>query len=444
VPLRLLFALALAVRVALLLQHPGIYGDDSAARLAYADRLVLAYQLPLPQLLVVVMRWLAPHPAWTQLVFAAIGAGVAPLLAAVVTRLESPLAGRVAGALAAVHPAFVYYSLVPYQEAPMLVLLLAAVLALLHARDGVAAPCVGLACLCRYEAWIAAALLVAWRRSRASALFTIVPIAWVVFWRGLSPGGTYVLDLDPHAGRLHRLGFLLAKTADYAGALLLVLGAVGGAWVLWRGDRRWRAAAAFAAVFVAAVVVAGHEFPPGSGRVSERLVHLPALATCAGAGVVLARLSPRRPWLAAAITAILAVDGSRRARALVAAAHDAPDVRLAQSVAAFVERRLGAGAHVAVDAPAVAAADVEAYVRKVQAAGGDAARARATARELSRLPPDAVRVAAQLARPPGTVVPIGEEAALLAVFDGAPRAGRPVAEFHAGSRRAVVYWAEER
>jgi hypothetical protein len=142
-----------------------------------------------------------------------------------------------------------------------------------------------------------------------------------------------------------------------------------------------------------------------------------------------------------AITAALSAYGARRAGALVAAAQDAPDVRLAQAVASFVEGELGAGGRVAVEAPAVSQGDVEAYVQKVAAAGGDVARARTLAYELSRLPPDAVRLAARLARPPGTVVPAGEPAAIRVVFDG-PDPGadtRAVARFQAGRRRADVY-----
>ena len=56
----------------------------------------------------------------------------------------------------ALHPLLVYYSLVPYQEGPTLLFLLLGAGALLAGRDGRAGFFLGLACLCRYEAWIAA------------------------------------------------------------------------------------------------------------------------------------------------------------------------------------------------------------------------------------------------------------------------------------------------
>jgi hypothetical protein len=126
-------------------------------------------------------------------------------------------------------------------------------------------------------------------------------------------------------------------------------------------------------------------------------------------------------------------------------AHAAPDLELARAVAAFADRHLGANGRLAIAAPAVPPAAIDDYVRKVEAGGGDVERARATARALSRLPPDAVRVAAHLARPAGTVVPAGEPAALVVVFDddGAP-AGTVASSFEAGGRRAIVYYSDAR
>src|SRR5204862_5539250 len=121
----------------------------SVARLAHSDTLVLAYQLPLPQALVVAARALDPDPRWTRALFAAIGAGVAAALTAVVWRLSGPAAGLAAGALAGAHPMLVYYSIVPYQEGPMLLLLLLGAEALLSGGDVRAGLALGLAALCR-------------------------------------------------------------------------------------------------------------------------------------------------------------------------------------------------------------------------------------------------------------------------------------------------------
>jgi hypothetical protein len=437
--LALLFLLGMAARLPLLIAYPAVHGEDSAARLAYCDRLVLAYQLPLPQLLVVVMRYLAPHPFWTRLAFVVVGALVAPLLARVVTRLESPAAGLFAGALAAVHPLLVYYSLVPYQEGPMIALLLAGAAALLDGRRGLGGLFFGLASLCRYEAWIAAALVALRRPSlRSVALFGWAPIGWMLLCRGLAPQGTYVMDLDANAGHLQRLPFLTIKLLEYSGAPLIALGAVGAAWVLGRGDRRWRWPAAFVVLVVVAVVLVGHEFPAGTGHVSERIAHLPAIVLCAAAAVVLTRLaadSPAGLRLMAVFVAGVAIAWSHAAWLALERANLDPALRLAVQVAEFADQTLGASGRLAVAAPPVHAASVRAFVDKVGVSGGDVERARRTAVEFSRLTPDGVRIAAQLARPAGTVVAPDVPAALVAVFDDS--ADRPISPGRVAARFAI-------
>jgi hypothetical protein len=57
------------VRWHLILAHPAVHGGDAVARLAHSGTLVLAYQLPLPQLLVFLARAADPDPTWTRLAF---------------------------------------------------------------------------------------------------------------------------------------------------------------------------------------------------------------------------------------------------------------------------------------------------------------------------------------------------------------------------------------
>jgi hypothetical protein len=448
-------ALGLVVRVPLIASFPAVHGGDSVVRLARADTLVLAYQLPLPQLLVMVSRWIHPGPLLARLVFALIGTLVAVALARALEKVAGPDAGRCGGILAALHPLLVYYSLVPYQEGSMLLLLLLGGHALRSAREGRAGLWLGLAAWCRYEAWIACALAAAarWRRPRAALLFVWAPLLWLGAWRGLSPAGTYVLDLDPEGPRLPRLLFVLGKLREYSGDTLLWLALAGVVFVPWRRSRGAARAAAFLLLVVLAVTLAGHEFPPGSGRVSERLAHLPALVACALGGVALGKLAASENEGAlhrlGRITAVAALCGlglswHARTQDLLAAANRDPSLRLAVELTAFLEAHLPPGQRVAVVAPPVAADALDAYVRKVAASGGDTDTARAIARDLSRHAPDADRIAAHLARPPRTVVMAGERAALVVVFDDAPdatrwRRGAFLARFSDGPRSAEIY-----
>jgi hypothetical protein len=448
----LLFALGLAVRLPLLLGAATLHGGDAMARLARSDQILLAYQLPLAQSLVFVARATDPDPRWACLVFVVVGALVPVALAAAVAETAGIAAGRAAGALLAGHALFVHYSIVPYQEGLMVVLLLAGALAMLRKREGAASILIGLACLTRYEAWLAAGLaVVAHRRRplRALALFGWAPLLWMAAWGGLSPAGTYVLDLDPAAVRLTRLWFVLGKLREYSGDLLVALGLVGALVAARRRDPRWGWAAAFVVLFLGPILLAG-EFPPGSGRVSERLAHVPAAALCALAGLALGRLAeagPRvaAPALAAALTVAVAVHGTRHARTLVTEAGRDPSLQLAAQTAAFARDHLSRGGRLAVAAPTVSPADLESFVHKVETSGGDVARARAVAQELSRHSPDVDRIAAHLPRPPGTVVGVGTgPAELVAVYDDAPgadawRHGTARARFTSGPRAVTVY-----
>jgi hypothetical protein len=443
------------VRLPLLLGAATLHGGDAMARLARSDQLLLAYQLPLAQALVFAARALDPDPRLACLVFVIVGALVPVALGALVAEVAGAAAGRAAGALLACHALFVHYSIVPYQEGLMLGLLLSGAWALGRGREAAASVLIGLACLTRYEAWLGAGLaglaMLARRRGllRALALFGWAPLLWIALWRGLSPAGTYVLDLDPAALRLTRVWFVLGKLREYSGDVLVALGLAGAAVAAWLRDRRWAWGAAFLVLFLGPILLAG-EFPPGSGRVSERLAHVPAAALCALAGLAVGRLAQARPRPAAAVVAALlaaaaAVHGVRHSRALVAEAGRDPSLRLAAETAAFAHAHLSPAGRLAVAAPMVSPADLESFVRKVEAAGGDVARARQVALELSRHSPDVDRIAAHLARPPGTVVGAGADAPeLLAVYDDAPdaaswRRGTERARFSAGARAVTVY-----
>jgi hypothetical protein len=425
----LLLAIALAVRIPLILLQRAVFGGDSVLRIARSDELLVGYWLPLPQLLVMAARALHPDPLWTRIAFALVGALAAVALARAVAAVHGTLAGLCAGALLALHPLWAYYSLVPYQEGLTLLFLLLGAEALVRGRERMGAVWLGLACLCRYEAWIAAGMAAAvrWRRPARAVAFLAVPLLWTLAHLGLGPRGSYVLDLDPAARSFSRLAFLLLKLREYSGAALLVL-AVAGLWAaLRRRDRRWEWGAAYVAAVVMAAALAGHETPPGSGRISERMAHIPAAALCASAGLALAaaveaaRGRARVPAQAAAAV-LIAVLGWRwhaQLRAQVREAASDPSLRLAVQVAALAERELPAGARLAVFGRPMPAQAVQAYVNKVEASGGDVEAARANAARLSQRSPDVDLVAAQLARPPQAVTASGGAAALLAVFDDA-------------------------
>jgi hypothetical protein len=451
----LLFAIGLLARLPLVFAYPAVHGDDSVLRLARSDELLVGYWLPLPQLVVYVTRALAPDPCWARVAFTLLGALTPVALAELVAATAGLLSARAAGVLAALHPLLVHYSTVPYQEVLALPLLLVAALALLRGRDVRAGLALGCACLSRYEAWIAAglaALVPRGRPLRAAALFGWAPIVWLLVWGGLGPPGSFVLDLDPNAARLPRLAFLAGKLREYGGDLLPALALVGVVVARRRRLASWGWGGAFVLLYLAAQVAVGHEFPPGSGFVSERMAHVPALASCALAGLALGaaqhaceRRGLRVPAAAAAcvLLAWLGTGWQRRNLALAEMANDQPSLRLAYAVARLAHSQLSDAGRLAVAGPPLPVAAIEAYFLKVERAGGDVRRARAIVQAMP--PPDVIRVRAHLPRPPPSVCVVGEAAAeLVAVFDDAPgaerlRAGTLVGRFVHGARGVTVY-----
>jgi hypothetical protein len=454
----ILLGLGLLVRVPLVLAHPAIHGGDSVLRLARSETLILGHWLPLPQLLVFLIRAVAPDPLWTRLAFVLAGSLGGVALAWVVTVTAGAASGRAAGALFLLHPLLVYYSLVPYQEAPMLLLLLAGAAALVHDEDVKGGLALGLACLCRYEAWIAAgmAALVRWRRPlRATLLFGWAPLAWIGAWRGLAPRGSYILDTDLAAVGLGRVSFFFAKLEEYSGDLLLVLALAGALVALRRRPRGWAWGAGFVMVFLAAQLAFGHEHPAGSGRLNERMIHVPAVALCALGGLALGTLSERLAWrglplgavLAALLLAGLGVRWTHRTEALVVEANKEPSLRLAADVARWSDQHLPPRGRLAVAAVAVSPVAIQYYVRKVELAGADVERARVIAAELATHSLDLERIRAQLPRRPSTVVRAGSAPAdIVAVYDDAPdaalfRLGPALARFVEGGRGVSLYRA---
>jgi hypothetical protein len=420
--------------------------------MARADELLLGYQLPLPQALVFLTRHATPAPLSTRLLFASIGALVPLALLAALRPIAGARAAWIAGTLAALHPALVYYSIVPYQESLTIGLLLFGTAALQARRDGLAGLLFSLACLCRYEAWIAVPFAVAPRLRarplRTLALFATVPLLWLLLWRGTSPAGTYVLDLDPFAPRLPRVFFLFSKLREYSGAVVLVLATVGAILAARARLARLGWALAVLAAIGITVIAAGHEFPPGSGQMSERLIHFPAVAACALAGIALAALweTPRLGSFGRLAAGLLlawqAQAWVRQSHVLIREANRDPSLRIAFQVAEWAGRELAPGERLTVVAPPVPQAAIDDYVRKVGLAGGDEARAREIAAGLAGHSPDADRVAANLARRPGTVSEETDAPGLLVVFDdrSVGRAlGTPVATWVAGPRSAKAY-----
>lgn len=291
------FLLGLLVRVALIHFQPAIYGGDPLVRIMNADRVVLAYQLPLLQLLIYLVNLISRDPQWIRHLMGALGAMAGAAFYLLSATLLDRSVARLATLFFVFNPFLLVHSIVPYQEILMLLLLCLGLSCLLPpARRttsssntsagsvarwtggdfrGVAEDvetdanlpltsslckegdrCIawaslflGLACLTRYEAWVIAAvaglyhlrtrfagrytLNTLWLLVRTIILFGWAPLFWILAHHGVSPQGTYVLEEPATWARVWRIPYIIAMSMYHVGPIVGCL-ALLGLLVFWK------------------------------------------------------------------------------------------------------------------------------------------------------------------------------------------------------------------
>jgi hypothetical protein len=445
----LALALGTAIRGGFALAFPTIHGGDAAARLAHADQLILGYQLPFPQVFVMLGKALSDDPLLVRLIFCLWGGFAVAGLTALVSRCAGPRASVFAGLLLASDPLLIHYSIVPYQE-PVAYGLLAWAFYLGALKRPTAGACLmALACLSRFEAWLFLPCFFWLTRSPRATALAATPVAgWLFYWGGLAPSGLYVLDIDLAAERVPRFVFLFRKLLEYETWILPLGAALSFVALAFRRDGPSLKAVGCVAAAIAIVIVLGHEYPAGSGLMSERLIHLPVLLLLSLASIGLGRLSSvsRSAFAVSLVVTLLFAGRSIRFEtALLRAAAIDPDLALARDVATAIAVERVPGECVRVDAPTVDKALLDAYVAKVRAAFGDAGRAKERAAELAATSPDRDRIAAHLRASVGTVSPRLDCALVVTIggpsqADGKEPAGNAklIANVIAGPRTARI------
>lgn len=280
----LILVLGLLLRIILIHLFPPIFGGDTISRLAYPGRLLLAHQPPGLQATIFLVSRLSSDPLVSRYWMAALGA----LAGLGFYYLARDLDLRPTTALLFVtHPYILSLSTVPYNE----ILMLGALCFAFHFhfvnRPGLASAFLAVACLTRYEAWAACPVL-AWDYARgrrrplvALALFFWAPLLWIVYHTGLSPAGTFVLELPRSLGRLQRYAYLAWITLKFTPPLTFLLAARRPPT-----GPRWRLLLIFFLLFLAAVPFSAHGVDPDPERyITARTAHLPMAAVILLAGV---------------------------------------------------------------------------------------------------------------------------------------------------------------
>jgi len=362
-----IFLLGLLVRIAFIHLHPAIYGGDTLVRIMNPDRVFLAYQLPLLQLLIYLINRVSSDPLLIRYLMSLIGAltGVAFYLLS--ATLLDRSAARFAGVFFVFNPFLLVHSIVPYQEILMLLFLCLGLYCTLRPtsvprwtrgnlrgvqevasqknlpltpslskegerrlqpRIGWATLFLGLACLTRYEAWVitaAAGLYHARPRLngrspfstlrllvRTIALFGWAPLLWILLHQGISPQGTYVLEGPATLERLWRIPYIIAMALYHAGPVVGCLALLGlltfwQQW-LWKqpGIQMMIVAAAFLMV---SLVFSAHGVEPNPQRyVTDREAHWFVLFAFWAAALGLSGLKQRLESSAGASPFRLATD----------------------------------------------------------------------------------------------------------------------------------------
>ncbi|HEY3130042.1 MAG TPA: hypothetical protein VGL91_11325 [Acidobacteriota bacterium] len=469
-----IFIGGLLVRLWLVWLSPAIYGGDTILRLVHRDRILLAYQMPLFQFLIYAVSWLSRDPLWVRVAVSLMGA-LAGVFFYLLAREILPLpAAVIAAVLFLCNPYLLHFSVVPYQEIAMLLLLLAGVYFYWRGRLTAASLLIAAACLTRYEAWVVALVCaldfalkphfardsssegsLAYARGsdlffassvrciKAVLLFLWAPLLWILLWRGLSPQGTFVLVGAWSFARLYRLISVSRAVASGLGWLLIpffVLGLAVSFTDLWKSDgkaeilNRRRMALfvlSLGVLFSLGIMFSAHGIEPDPERwVTFREGHLPLAVALlfAGSGIHRAIFWSRRKTIAACVLTVIASGYSLvRARQWVERSATQPALQLDLQAARLIQPYLKRGERVAVFAAPLPEIEIQKYLDQVRRTGGmeGLTRAKEILRSLDPGPEDYQRLLAYtgaerrlLLR--GSEIGRSETPAVILVFSDAP------------------------
>ena len=371
----LIFAFGLALRIALIARFPVIFGGDPLERMLHRDRILVSHQLPLLQIVVAAVSALTLNYVAVMIAMAAVGALVGVAFYLLAGDFFDETTATLAGLIMSAEPMVAAHSIVPYQESLMLACVLFAFHFFYRESYTIAAIWLALGCVTRYEAWIAAPVLaVAYfvrRRSLSGiAWFGFMPVAWMIFRRGLAPEGSYVIEPRFEPARLVRWVYLGYITAKFTPLIVLGLACVGF-WFFWRDRwmRRAWALAVFLGLFAIAILFSAHgELMDPLRRVASREAHFWMAAVVFLAAVGLAKFEKFRVAIGTLAIAF-GVWGSYR---YVARENSDPHLSLSYRLAKFFDRELKPGERAWIVARPWDRELFDFYLQRARETGGEA------------------------------------------------------------------------
>ena len=292
-----------------------------------------------------------------------------------------------AALLFASSPFVLAFSIVPYQEILMLAGLFAAFYFAFERKWASCSVVLGLACLTRYEAWLACLVIAMFfllengsgprEMAKAALLFGWAPLGWMVLHRGVTPQGTFAAEAAFTFERFYRYAYLGWITVKNTPIPVLLL-ALYGLFLFWKQrlfrDRRYQMLAAFVGLFLAAVLLSAHgERDQPERFVTAREAHILLAATVMAAGIGLQRMQRFR----SALAAVCVIAGLWMAHRFVAKETVEPAFSLSYEVAHYLDDHVRAGEQVIVLARAIPEDMLARYLDKAEQSGGPAGRRKA-------------------------------------------------------------------
>ncbi len=397
----LVVAVGLIARLYLIYRYPSIFGDDTIARLIHADHIVLSHDLPLLQILIHYLQPISRNPLLVRWCMAGVGSVAGAGFYMLLSDLVSPSVALDGSLLFVANPFILADSVVPYQEIVMLAGLVFAFHFAFTERWPLASLSLGVACLTRYEAWLACPVLAcafAWKgglgvRSALAgiALFGWAPLGWMAYNRGITPAGSYAIEWSSNPERALRWAHLAAVTVRNSPLPALILAGVGTV-TFWRrrlfAERPYRMLTAFLALLLVAILFSAHGIGDQPERVvTQREAHVPLTAVTVLAALGLSTL-PRFRRAAAALTVVVSLAMADR---YVRRQTSEPHLALSYRVARYLDGTVAPAEQVVVLAQPIQAEDALARIERRRGAGA-VRRTLATVRALGMVPSEYGRI----------------------------------------------------
>jgi hypothetical protein len=393
----IIFGLGLLIRIWLIRAYPPVYGGDTVIHLRNSAHIFLGHQLPALQILIFVTHKITSTPFAFRCVMALIGSAAGVGFYFLAKSLTDQQTALWAVLFFITNPFLNEISIVPFQEILMLGALCFAIYLYIEKRIAAASLVLAVACLTRYEAWIACPFFAldyllqnpkTFRTAvTAAVLFCWAPLAWIGWHLGLAGSGSYVIEIPQSADRFVRwiyIGWIIAKNTPLPVLLFSLL----GLYFIWSRrlihEKCIKIAVAFAFLFGIAVLCSAHGDDHEGAASAERFVSsreatIPMGAVLLLGGMGAAFLLRKQRWSlpTACLMGTAILLGVFQSSHFVRTEVSPPDIHLSYELAQFADAHLQSGERMLISARPFSSMELRPYLEKTRQVAGESGYERA-------------------------------------------------------------------